>query len=203
MTIQREVVLAALGEQALDDSSVRERLPPQVDGVYSYLRRSLPRVASFQLAIDIAKCFDERPRDVSLVWPRFALWLLTDPTDGVVQLAAVRRVSCLYERVCMGHAVPSYEWEAAKKDGVEAEEVALKDGGVAAPAARVAARAAWMAAEAARAEGGSAARAAWAVVAVAASLAVWGEARDPAGEAAAVQQQARKLLKLVQEAPWT
>lgn len=44
--------------------------------------------------------------DLSMVWPQFVVWLLTDPTDGVIRFAegypdaqaVIQRVAALYER---------------------------------------------------------------------------------------------------------
>lgn len=125
--LTREVVMAALGEQELDDGSVRARLPAQIRALYVDLRKRLtdraavqlvPRSESFQLALQVNDALGA-DADLSLVWPRFAVWLLVDPVDGAVRyapehaLAAVRGVATLYERVCTGDIVTRAQWSEA------------------------------------------------------------------------------------------
>lgn len=49
--------------------------------------------------------------DLALVWPRFAVWLLTDPDHGARRLAdqsvclAIERVVALYQRVLRGERI--------------------------------------------------------------------------------------------------
>jgi hypothetical protein len=85
--------------------------------------------------------------DLSLVWPRFAAWLLVDPTDGVIRFArtdrereAIEAVAALHERVVAGDSPRRDEWDAA---GAAARDAA---GATARAAARAAA---WAAARAA------------------------------------------------------
>jgi hypothetical protein len=62
--------------------------------------------------------------DLSLVWPKLAVWLLVDPTHGVIRFAgsehgvreAVERVAALWQRVIEGESVESLraEFEAAR-----------------------------------------------------------------------------------------
>ncbi len=169
-----EAALAALGDQELDDSSVRERLPPRVVSLYSYLRGTLPRPESLRFSVDVAEAIDERTRDLSLVWPRFAVWLLVDPVDGVARVASndvrtvTQRVAALYARVLTNNVVTATEWTAAEPPSSVGPNEAAR-------AVQWAAR--WVTP--------------WAA----------GAARD-AG-ATITSRQASKLLALLQEAPWT
>lgn len=57
----------------------------------------------------------------SMVWPRFALWMLIDPVNGVLRLAlsnkpeaaAIAGVARLYEQLIAGKTVQMAEWERA------------------------------------------------------------------------------------------
>ena len=58
--------------------------------------------------------------DLSLVWPRFAVWLLADPQDGVIQFAktqkqrqVIQAVADLYGRRVEGQEPTESEWRAA------------------------------------------------------------------------------------------
>ena len=70
--------------------------------------------------------------DLSLVWPRFALRLLTDPTHGMVVYAkdvpksieVIRRVSALFERVISGDTPSAQEWAAGAAAWAAAEAAA-------------------------------------------------------------------------------
>jgi hypothetical protein len=159
--------------------------------------------------------------DLSLVWPQFAVWMLTDPRDGVLQLAlgrsgyenAIRGVSDLYVEWVGGGKKPGGErfaeaartaWVAQAAGAVEAAKAEWAVNAAGTAEAAVAARtaeAAW-AAEAARA-----ARTAWAVEAARAVEAV--EAARTAEAARAVEaveaartaeRQANKLLELLRAA---
>ena len=55
--------------------------------------------------------------DLSLVWPRFAVWMLTDKENGVIKYAkdtktrqAIQDVSDTYERVIKGELITLKEW---------------------------------------------------------------------------------------------
>lgn len=125
--------------------------------------------------------------DLSLVTPKFMVWLLTDRTHGVIQYAtedgkkAIRQVANLYKRVIAGETVTDDEWDRAA-EAAEAAAWAADARLAASWAARAAAWASW----AARAAG-DAARAA----ARAASAAAW---------AASYKRMAKKLVKLLGEA---
>jgi len=60
--------------------------------------------------------------DLSLVWTKFALWLLSDEKDGVIRFAkradtrtAIEGVSALYRRWAAGDKPATSEWESARK----------------------------------------------------------------------------------------
>ncbi len=205
MDLTNEAVVAVLGDQELDDSSVRERLPAPIASLYSYLRTERQRPESLRLAVHVSKALGSRQRDLSLVWPRFAVWLLDDPYDGVSRFAsgdtlvAVRRVTALYERLCSGTAVSPDEWAQAKR----AAERATPERGLE-WAARTASAAAGAAVAAA---GATAAReaaegAAWAARQAAAGAAVEAEGSLRAASREERDRQASRLLALIQEAPW-
>jgi hypothetical protein len=57
--------------------------------------------------------------DLSLVWSRFAVWLLVDPEAGVIRFArtvkqreAIQHVADLYQRQIGGEAIATSEWRA-------------------------------------------------------------------------------------------
>jgi hypothetical protein len=122
--------------------------------------------------------------DLSLVWPRFAEWMLVDPTDGVIRFAekdeavakAIREVASLHSALIRGEVVGADRWAAAWD---------------AAWAARAAAGAAWDAARDAAGDAWAAARAAGAAAGAAA-----GDAGD-----AAWKRMAAKLIALLKAAP--
>lgn len=121
--------------------------------------------------------------DLSLVWPRFALWLLADPNHGVLQHTgnatrpAVEAVIDLYRRWLDGDQPSADEFEVAAEAAWAAAEAATW----------AAAEAAWAAAEAPWAAW-RAARTATRNAAAAAEEGFWGAARD-------------ELLRLLREAP--
>lgn len=58
--------------------------------------------------------------DLSLVWPKFAVWLLGDEKDGVLQYAkterqkkAIEKVVLLYQKVIDGETVSGQQWKDA------------------------------------------------------------------------------------------
>jgi hypothetical protein len=125
--------------------------------------------------------------DLSRVLPQFFVWLLVDPTDGVLRFAktdkaraAIQAVANLYGRKLTGEVISSDEWRKAAWE-------------VEAPAAAAPAAAAWAAwAEAA---------AAWEVEAPAAAAA-WAaaEAVEPVSRELASAKQADKLVGLLEAA---
>jgi hypothetical protein len=78
---------------------------------------------------EVAKAWPERfvsasmpGADLSLVWPKFALWLLSDPESGVIKfakreatIAAIKLVSALYVRWAAGDKPATSEWQSARK----------------------------------------------------------------------------------------
>jgi hypothetical protein len=132
--------------------------------------------------------------DLSLVWPRFAVWLLVDKKSGVLRFAktdtqrtAMQRVADLYARKIRGETIAESEWRAAATAAYAA----------AAAAATAAATAATADAAAAATAANAAATAAYAAAAAtAATAAAWREARGRH-----YQTMARKLLTLLKAAP--
>ena len=90
--------------------------------------------------------------DLSLVWPQFAVWLLVDPTDGVIQFAKTERVRQVIQNVADAY-VQVTTWPVEKKQRRKwraLREVAYAaDAAAAAYAAYAAAYAAYAAADAA------------------------------------------------------
>jgi hypothetical protein len=112
------------GEWAYDHSQLAELL-----NVPEVLTRLFDRIFE-GLSADEAREFSQAwPKairagaDLSLVWPKLAVWLLVDPTHGVIRFAgsehgvreAVERVAALWQRVIEGESVESLraEFEAA------------------------------------------------------------------------------------------
>ncbi|MDQ2787970.1 MAG: hypothetical protein M3Y58_23570, partial [Chloroflexota bacterium] len=65
--------------------------------------------------------------DCTMVWPHFAVWLLTDPTNGVLRLTnqsetrqVVERVAHLYTRRIAGDEPSVTEWRTATADAYAA-----------------------------------------------------------------------------------
>jgi len=84
--------------------------------------------------------------DLSLVWPKFAVWLLVDKKDGVLQYAksdksikAITRVAELYSKVIAGEQVEIQTWEDARSDAADAADAAAAADAYAAYAAAAAA----------------------------------------------------------------
>jgi len=152
--------------------------------------------------------------DLSLVWPKFAVWLLTDPQEGVVRFAwdkgrrAITGVSELYQRMCAGQSVSREEWTAAR---AAAYDACYRAAGDAALASATAGRAAAVYdARTARATGEATfvtddEEAAWAATgaartAASAALGASGNAGVDAAADAATKRQAEKLLELLRTA---
>ena len=99
----------------------------------------------FVMAISLAA-------DLSLVWPRFAIWRLTDETHGVAQYAndttrpCILRIAELYEQVVQGQDVAQSEFREAAD---AAEEAGAVEAAGAADAAEEAWNASWATAGAA------------------------------------------------------
>jgi hypothetical protein len=142
--------------------------------------------------------------DLSLVWPRFAAWLLVDSEAGVSRFAgdradvraAIEGVSALYLRwVESGAQPPAEEFSEAARSAAEA---AAKSEAAEAEAAWAAAEAAWEVAEAVWAAR-SAAAAAWEVAEAARSAAAAATSARAWAQAWALM--AAKLLELLAAAP--
>jgi hypothetical protein len=133
--------------------------------------------------------------DLSLVWPRFAVWLLVDKRTGVIrhaktdaQRAAIQRVADLYGKVVKGEPVADSDWRAAAADAAYDAASAAYDAASAAAAADAAADAASAAAAAAY----DAASAAYDAASA---------AYDAAARQRSYERMARKLLTLLKAAP--
>ena len=110
--------------------------------------------------------------DLTGVWPQWAVWMLEDPTHGVVRyagdrqdvIAAIRGVADLYRTSTMPSVGAAAEAARAAAEAARAAARAAPAAWWAAEAARAAGTAEWAAAEAARAAARAApaaARAAW------------------------------------------
>jgi hypothetical protein len=83
--------------------------------------------------------------DLSLVWPRFAVWMLTDPAAGVIRfakreqsIAAIREVAAMYERMIAGETVERSEMIAVSERAWAARSAADADADADAAAAAAA-----------------------------------------------------------------
>jgi hypothetical protein len=135
--------------------------------------------------------------DLSMVWPAFAVWLMTDEEFGVLRLAKSERakasilaVAGMYSRILAGETVPLEERRKIYKNAAAAASAA--DAYV---AAYVAADAdAYAAADAAAYAAAAAAAAAYAYAAAYAAF-------DAAARQKARAAQADQLLKILRSAP--
>jgi hypothetical protein len=80
------------------------------------------------LSVELARAWPARfaeaipvGRDLSMVWPRLALWMLSDPESGVLRLArtdrtrgAIAGVVALYQRWIDGDKPTIEEWRKAR-----------------------------------------------------------------------------------------
>jgi len=90
-------------------------LPPQIPYIIDRLFECLPRELSQQWTPRwMRACRDGA--DYSLVWARFALWLLRDLPRGEHSNAAVDSVIGLYERWLAGNKPSETEFKAADSD---------------------------------------------------------------------------------------
>jgi hypothetical protein len=152
--------------------------------------------------------------DLSMIWPRFALYLIIDKKEGVIRFAkrsdvkkALREVASLFQEwISTGIKPSDTKWREAAQKARTARSAAAAWAAEAAEAAEAAAaeaEAAW-AAEAEAAWAAAEAEAAWAAEAEAAWAAAEAEARWAARKNAREQTralQAKKLLQLLAEAP--
>ena len=133
--------------------------------------------------------------DLSRVWPRLAIWLLTDAQAGVIrfaqtndQRAAVEEITNCYSRLLDGAEVPYKQWAAVQKIAVElgqaADEAARKATAATYSHADIAAIAAAATAQAASYAIGAAASAATAATDARYLSGAVSSALDAAGQAA-------------------
>ena len=135
--------------------------------------------------------------DMTMIWPKFAHWLLVDPKDGVIRLAetdqvrdAINTVGSLFQRWIDGDKPSVGEWESAES-AARATSAESAEWSAERSAARSAARAAWSAQSAASAQSAeSAARSAARSAESAASA-----------QSAERQKQRDKLFELLKAAP--
>ena len=87
-------------------------------------------------------------RDLGMVWPKLALWLLSDEESGVIRFArsdrskdAILGVSKLYERWVAGSKPPPVDWQEARSAAYAAYSAAAYAAAAAADAAADAAAA--------------------------------------------------------------
>ena len=95
-------------------------------GLLSHLEDSIFGSLPYELAIKWPERFLDTisvGKDLSVVWPKFALWLLVDPEWGVLQFAkteesrnVIQTVANLFERVIKGEGVSLDEWYDAAAD---------------------------------------------------------------------------------------
>ncbi|HZQ08652.1 MAG TPA: hypothetical protein VFD70_18870, partial [Anaerolineae bacterium] len=68
--------------------------------------------------------------DLSMVWYKFAHWLLVDPEHGVICFAnektrpAIEKVALLYQRKIEGHYIFEEEWKDAHRHAADAADAA-------------------------------------------------------------------------------
>jgi len=78
----------------------------------------LPASEAPQFAVDFLAVV-EPGADLSLVWPRFALWMLSDPKHGVLRLAnegtrpSIEGIIALCQREVAGESVSEEDWRSA------------------------------------------------------------------------------------------
>jgi hypothetical protein len=133
--------------------------------------------------------------DLSLVWAKFALWLLIDSKDGVINFArsdrsraAIQQVGALYQRWAAGDKPAITEWQSARNLAASAS----------AYAASASAYAASVAAASASASAASASAYAASASAYAASVAA---ASAASSRSKHYQKMADKLIEILEEAP--
>jgi hypothetical protein len=166
----------------------------------------LPRELALDWPVRFASAI-KTGADLTLVWPRFARWLLVDPEHGVIRFAETAGVRAAIDRVAELHALalagnpPSEQDWAAARGAAGAAWAACW----AARATRSAAWAAWAAWWAAEEEAAAVraaevvARAEAAGAARAAGAATWAAAR--AARAAHYDLMATKLIQLMEACP--
>lgn len=123
-------------------------IPAVLAAVYELLYEWLPRDANEDWPIQFAEAIPVGA-DLSLVWPRLAIWLLTDAAQGLARHAAdgvretISRVASLYQLTIDGARPPDRLWlDAHLAAGMRAEEAAAEAAHWAAESVRDAAAAA-------------------------------------------------------------
>ncbi len=175
------------------------------DGIFEGLpnEKALLWPVQFLEAIEIGK-------DLSLVWPRFAVWMLTDEKDGVIKYAkpdgkkAIQKISDMYASLIDGAKIKSNDWIAARNaahayaayaaDAADAAAYAAYAASAATTAAAAPAYAAYAAYAATTADAAAAAHAYAAYAADAAAYAAYA-ATTAAAAAAAHATEARKKIR--------
>ena len=145
--------------------------------------------------------------DLSLVWPKFAVWLLVDEKDGVLQyadshrsIAAITRVAELYKKVIDGETVDRQTWRDADADAYASAYASASASASASSAYASAYAAASAAAYAAASVSADAAYAAYAAAAAsAAAYAAASAAADAAARQIHYKKCASKLLEILSE----
>ena len=155
------------------DLAKRLGIPLQLAYLEDKIFEGLPRKEALSWPTRFAQAIPVGA-DMSLVWPRFALWLLVDPDAGVLRFArtvpvqrAISGVAALFARQIAGEMVTLQEWRTARSDAAAAAYAAADaayaayadaDAAAAAYAAAYADAAAYAAADAAAAAAAAAAR---------------------------------------------
>jgi hypothetical protein len=172
------------------------------DGIFEGLAPQEAKKFPFKFASAI-----KEGANLKLVWPKFAVWLLIDKKDGVLQYAksenskkVILRVAELYQRIIDGKTVTNATWKAAA-DTADAAAYAAADAAAADTAYAAAADAAAAYAAAYAAADGAAAYAADAAAAYAAAYAAYAAAAYAADARRIYYTEcANKLIKLLKEA---
>jgi hypothetical protein len=137
--------------------------------------------------------------DLSLVWPKFAVWLLADPADGVIRFArseksraAIQKVADLYLKQIAGEVVALEDWRIARESAYDVAHSSASASDAASSASSAAAYATYAA---------YATSAAATTYAAYASSSAAAAAAGGASSSAARGKQADKLLELLATAP--
>lgn len=103
-----------------DDLASYEKLfgiPRQIAELQDVIHEGLPEDETKDWLLTFASTIQPN-QDLSLVWPRFAHWLLVDSEHGVINYTdnakdAIRAIATLYQSVIDGHVPSNNEWIAA------------------------------------------------------------------------------------------
>ena len=120
-------------------------IPAQVAALEDGLFEALPDELAMRWPLRFTRAV-RVGANLSMVWPRFAVWMLTDPAEGVIRFAAtvtsraaIKNVSVLYQRRIAGDEPSKEEWDASAAWAASAASAARDS------SAAWAARAAWAA----------------------------------------------------------